>query len=283
MRKMYFFGVTTAASGIHRLFPRWTRLAGVEDATLVGVDLPLDGQPERYRDAVRVLLDDPQASGALVTSHKVQVWTHARDLFTGFDADAEMLGEVGCMVRRGARLTGSAIDTLTSGLALREFLPETPFRGHALILGAGGAGTALACHLFRDHSPAQVTLTDTVPARLELVRRLTPALVASPEQNDRLLESLPDGGLVVNATGLGKDRPGSPISDHAGFPPNTIAWDFNYRGELRFLDQARAQGARAVDGWNYFLHGWSQIMARVLGFTLTEELFAALRQAAALR
>ena len=41
--------------------------------------------------------------------------------------------------------------------------------------------------------------------------------------------------LVINATGLGKDAPGSPISDAAQFPLNGIAWDFNYRGDLVFL------------------------------------------------
>ena len=47
--------------------------------------------------------------------------------------------------------------------------------------------------------------------------------------------------MVVNATGLGKDSPGSPISDAATFPNGGIAWDFNYRGELLFLEQALSQ------------------------------------------
>jgi shikimate 5-dehydrogenase len=59
--------------------------------------------------------------------------------------------------------------------------------------------------------------------------------------------------LVVNGTGLGKDAPGSPITDAAVFPRNGIAWDFNYRGDLAFLRQARAQAPsrrlRVEDGW----------------------------------
>jgi hypothetical protein len=46
-----------------------------------------------------------------------------------------------------------------------------------------------------------------------------------------------------------------------------MAWDFNYRGDLVFLDQARAQEKSrdvvAVDGWFYFLHGWTRVMAQV--------------------
>jgi len=283
MRTMYFIGVTTASSSIHRIFPRWTELAGVAGAALVGVDIPVEAPPEACRAAVGRLRDDPTAEGALVTTHKVALWRHARDLFTGFDADAATLGEISCIVKRGERLTGLGIDTLTAGLALREILPDAPFRGHALILGAGGAAVALAVHLYRDHQPAEVTLTDISAARLDQIRRLTPArlrLISRPEDHDRLLAALPPASLVVNATGMGKDRPGSPLTAAARFPAGAVAWDFNYRGELGFLDHARAQGIRAVDGWSYFLHGWSQILSRVFGFDLTPDLFAAMREAA---
>jgi shikimate 5-dehydrogenase len=37
----------------------------------------------------------------------------------------------------------------------------------------------------------------------------------------------------------------------------------NYRGDLRFLDQARAGGQRVSDGWVYFLHGWTRSIATV--------------------
>ena len=90
----------------------------------------------------------------------------------------------------------------------------------------------------------------------------------SPELaiSDAVLETLAPGSLIVNATGLGKDAPGSPLTDEALFPHNAIAWDLNYRGELIFLDQARAatsQDVTTVDGWVYFLHGWTQVIAEV--------------------
>ena len=283
MRKMYFIGVTTGASSIHRVFPRWARLAGTEDAVLAGLDIPVHGTPEQYRAAVRAIREDPDAMGALVTTHKVGIYNHARELFTNFDADGELLGEVSCIVKRGDRLSGLAVDTLTAGLALRDIIGPALFRGHALILGAGGAGLALACHLFRQHQPARVILSDVSRARIDQIRSLTPAQCVvnlDAGENDRLLAALPLGALVVNATGMGKDRPGAPITDRAWFPPGSIAWDFNYRGDLLFLDYARAGGARAVDGWDYFLHGWSQIMARVFGFDLTPALFAAMKNEA---
>ena len=72
---------------------------------------------------------------------------------------------------------------------------------------------------------------------------------------------------IVNATGLGKDAPGSPLTGAALFPERAIAWDLNYRGDLVFLNQARAQASRRAlkveDGWTYFLHGWLQVIAEV--------------------
>ena len=89
----------------------------------------------------------------------------------------------------------------------------------------------------------------------------------TPEQNDAVLRRLSPGALVINATGLGKDAPGSPLSDAAVFPPQAIAWDLNYRGALVFLDQARRQQEprrmQVEDGWTYFIYGWTRVIAEV--------------------
>ncbi len=270
---MYFIGVTTAQSSIHSIFPHWATQAGVKDAALRCIDLPVDAAPNQYRAAVNAILQDPDAQGALVTTHKVGIFEHAADLFAEFDPDARRLGEVSCIVKRGAQLTGLAMDTVAGPLALQALDWHGPA---ALILGAGGAGLALAVSL-----PGHVILTDISAARLEKVQRLTSARceqVAGPEDNDHLLAAMPPGSLIVNATGMGKDRPGAPLTPQARFPPGALAWDLNYRGQLLFLDYARAQGIRAADGWEYFLHGWTQIMARVFGFHLTPELFEAMRK-----
>ena len=58
---------------------------------------------------------------------------------------------------------------------------------------------------------------------------------------------------MINATGMGKDLPGSPITEAGRFPMNGVAWELNYRGELQFLDQALAQrearNLTVEDGW----------------------------------
>ncbi len=96
---------------------------------------------------------------------------------------------------------------------------------------------------------------------------LETVLAPRPEDNDDVLIDLAPQSLTINATGLGKDAPGSPLSSAAVFPERGLVWELNYRGELVFLDQARAQAPsrhlKVEDGWNYFLHGWTQVIAEV--------------------
>jgi shikimate 5-dehydrogenase len=125
---------------------------------------------------------------------------------------------------------------------------------------------------------------DIEPARLEALRRVVEMIDPgakveylyheSGAENDAVLRGLPPASLVINATGMGKDRPGSPLTDRALFPEGAVVWDLNYRGDLRFLEQARSQQAQkrlsVHDGWLYFLHGWAQALAPILGVDLTD-------------
>jgi shikimate 5-dehydrogenase len=76
---------------------------------------------------------------------------------------------------------------------------------------------------------------------------------------------------------MGKDSPGSPITDSGVFPEHGIAWELNYRGELDFLHQALAQAESrhltVEDGWLYFLHGWTQVIAQVLKVNIDGRVF----------
>jgi shikimate dehydrogenase len=100
-----------------------------------------------------------------------------------------------------------------------------------------------------------------------------------------LMAALPPGSMVINATGMGKDRPGSPVTDAGLFPEGGLAWELNYRGELGFLHQAERQAKgrrlRVEDGWVYFVYGWSEAIAEVFGVELTAGLFEEMERAAA--
>lgn len=280
---MYFIGVTTSQSSIMRVFPAWADQLGI-DAQIRGLDLPIHADPPAYVRVVEFIKRDPMSLGALVTTHKLDLFRATRSLFDGVAPDTALLAEVSSISKRGAQLWGHAMDPLSSGLSLQAITPSGYWaaeEAEVLILGAGGSSLALTLYLHRLAElgvdvPHRITVTNRSLERLTEMREVHLRLgfgipvayrhTPDPRDNDRLVAALSPGSLVINATGLGKDRPGSPLTDDARFPERSIAWDFNYRGDLVFLDQARAQASRGVrveDGWLYFIHGWTRVIAEV--------------------
>jgi shikimate 5-dehydrogenase len=277
---MYFIGVSTARSSIRTVFPRWAEALGLGDVALVGIDLPVNAPAADYRRVVEFLASDPLSLGALVTTHKIDLYQACQDLFDEIDPLARLMGEVSSLSKRGGRLVAHAKDPISSGLALDAMLAPGYWArtgAEAFLMGAGGSAIAISWYLTRPERgadrPSRIVVSNRSTERLATLAGLHAELgtevevrtvhIPDPGDNDAVLAALPAGSLVVNATGLGKDAPGSPLTDAARWPAEAIAWDLNYRGDLVFLDQARAAGVRLEDGWVYFLHGWTQVIAEV--------------------
>ena len=284
---IHFVGVTTGQSSIMTVFPRWAEALGLGNCAINGIDLPLHAPAAAYREVVSFICDDPHSLGALVTAHKIDLLHAAGDLIDELDPHAAALQEVSCLSKRGGKLIGHAKDPISARLALDAIVPDGHWQrpgGDAFLMGAGGAATAITWNLMQPGAgrPGRIVVSDVDAARLDGLRRFHDSLgsgmavdyilAASAEQNDAVLTSLAKGSLVVNATGLGKDRPGSPLGAEARFPRNGIAWELNYRGNLLFLDRAEAQAAHSglttFDGWNYFLHGWTQVIAEMFAIRI---------------
>ena len=243
---------------------------------LVGVDLPLHAQPDRYREVIERIKVGPHELGGLITTHKIDVFDACHDQFDALDEYAELCGEASFLAKRGGRLLAGASDPISSGRALAEFYPDGG-GGEVLCLGGGGSAVAISVHMLQRRLASRITVVNRTAQRLAAMRDIHTKLDSDtdvryvensdPTVNDRLVSGLPPGSLVINATGMGKDRSGSPITDAALFPERGYAWDFNYRGELEFLRQARRQaGSRRLhveDGWRYFIHGWAVVMEQV--------------------
>ena len=281
---LYFIGVTTGKSSIMKVFPAWADFLGLKDAVIKGIDFKLHDDPAAYRAAVEFIRDDPLSKGALVTTHKIDLFAACKDLFDTIDPHAELMDETSCISKRGGRLVCHAKDPISSGLSIDGFLGDGYFArtgGDLFSMGAGGSTIALTWHLMRRSRgkdvPGRIVVSNRSQHRLDEIRRIHEGiesdvpvdyvLAPRPEDNDAVLAGLKPGSLVINATGLGKDAPGSPLSDAAVFPERAVAWDLNYRGDLVFLDQARAQAKsrslQVEDGWTYFIHGWTQVIAEV--------------------
>lgn len=262
-----------------------------------GVDLRIHDEYDNYRQVVAQIKYDPLSLGALVTTHKIDLLEAARDMFDYLDPYAQICGEISSISKLEGRLEGHAKDPISSGLSLDAILGENYFArtgGEVLCFGAGGSAVAMLLHLINKKNPGgrpkRFILVNRSQGRLDSAHRMvgkchTDIQVkyicnVEPLNNDIYMAALPPYSLVINATGMGKDTPGSPVTDYGYFPQHGIAWDFNYRGELDFLRQARAQASkrdlRVDDGWLYFVHGWTQVVAQVLHINFTPSLFSRL-------
>ena len=294
---MYFIGVTTGKSSIMTLFPHWAKILGI-DAVIKGIDLPIHADPAEYRAVVDFIKNDELSLGALVTTHKIDLYNACKDMFEYLDPYAVMFSELSSISKTEGRLEGYAKDPITSGLALEAFLPENFWDkgGDAYILGAGGSAISIGSYLLKqDKLPKRIVVSNRSEPRLLAIQEMFNAInpnanteyYLTPEavQADKILSTLAPNSLIINATGLGKDRPGSPLSDDCIFPENSLVWEFNYRGDLRFMHQAleqkEARNLYVEDGWIYFLHGWTQVIAEVFHLDLTPELFDAIEKKSA--
>jgi shikimate 5-dehydrogenase len=286
---LYFIGVTTAKSSIMKVFPAWAKELGLGDVQIKGMDFPLHADPAAYREAVAFIRDDALSLGALVTTHKIDLFNACRDMFDVIDPFATLMKETSCISKADGKLVCHAKDPISSGLSIDGFLGPDYFArtgAEVFSIGAGGSTIALTWHLMRKERgadvPSRIVVSNRSQARLDEIRhihteidtavKLDYVLAPTPAGNDAVLPGLKPGSLVINATGLGKDAPGSPLTDAAVFPQGAVVWDLNYRGDLVFLDQARAQekarGLKVVDGWTYFIHGWTQVIAEVFHITI---------------
>ena len=169
---------------------------------------------------------------------------------------------------------------------MEEFIPKNYWKEHpdagVMIMGAGGSAISMCSYYMRNagkgNDPAKIVVANRSVPRLEEIRRINEEmnemdipteyyLTPNPGQNDDVLAGMGQGSLIINATGLGKDRPGSPLTNNAVFPEGALVWEINYRGERTFMHQAEGQARernlQVIDGWMYFIFGWTQVIAEV--------------------
>lgn len=288
----YFIGVTTAKSSIMKVFPEWAKYLGLGDCPIKGIDCKWHDEPQVYRKVVNFIKNDKNSLGGLVTTHKIDLLTACKDMFEELDPYAELLGEISSISKKDGKLVGHAKDPITSGLSLEAFCPKDYWSktgAEMCLLGAGGSSLALTTYFMKSKPknewPSKIYVTNRSLPRLEEMQKIHGELKSglnveyfhcpTAEHNDAVVNRLKPGSMVVNATGLGKDAPGSPITDAAQFPMNGFAWEFNYRGDLVFLDQAnaqkKAQKLTVEDGWIYFIHGWTRVIAEVFHIDIPTE------------
>ena len=80
-----------------KVFPAWAAHLGLKDAVIKGIDFPLHADAVSYRQAVEFIKHDPLSLGALVTTHKIDLFQACKDMFDVIDPHAATMGETSCI------------------------------------------------------------------------------------------------------------------------------------------------------------------------------------------
>jgi shikimate dehydrogenase len=230
-----------------RLHGFWLRRLGID-----GAYVPLPVPPERFEQAIRGIAAAGFRGVNVTLPHKLA----ALALCDEVDAFARRAGAVNTLVFDDGRILGSNTDGYGFLANLRAHDLD-PRAGPALILGAGGAGRAIAAALQAEGVP--VTLANRHLARAEAVAADLPQadgqhpVIAAGWQ--QIADLLPRHALLVNATSLGMTgQPRLPLNLAPARADLAVA-DIVYVPErTALLQDAQARGLRTVGGLGMLLH-----------------------------
>lgn len=173
------------------------------------------------------------------------------------DEGARRIGAVNTIVRREGRLAGYNTDREGFARALDE-AGFAPRGAQAVVLGAGGAGRAVAVALVEAQA-GTIFVADAVPNRADTLtgdlKRLTApgtTITWCYWGDGAFLRALADCRLLVNCTPVGmkhSDTEGQSPIDAELIPSDCLAFDLVYNPpETPFLAAARSRGARTMSG-----------------------------------
>jgi shikimate dehydrogenase len=165
------------------------------------------------------------------------------------DPTAAALGAVNCVVRRGEVLAGHNTDGagLVDSLRVDEDLDVAGLR--CVVLGAGGAGRAVAHALGRAGAASVVVVNRTRE------RAVAAAGLAGPVGVVGEPEAVGDADLVVNATPVGMGADAQLPLDPGLLGSGQVVVDLVYHpAHTPLVDAAAAAGARAIGGLGMLVH-----------------------------
>ena len=215
--------------------------------------LAFDVDPARLGGALHGIADLNFAGVNLTVPHKIL----ALDIVDEVDKQARLLGAVNTVIVDGHELHGFNTDGYGFVRGLREDFGLELRGRRVLILGAGGAGRALAIQAAMDGAAAIFLANRTVSKAFQVVgeiRKIVPHAftVALPLQPAHIAKHLDEVDLVVNATSIGLGDDASPIPAQI-LTPDLFVLDLIYR-PTRLLREAASAGCTVSDGETMLLH-----------------------------
>lgn len=216
--------------------------------------LAFNVDPANLRSALLGARDMGLRGVNLTVPHKIL----ALDIVDEVDVDARRLGAVNTISIENGKLRGFNTDGYGIAKAIREEF-NFGFKGkRVLVLGAGGAGRAIAVKAALDGAlrvyVANRTAVKIEPIAAEIAKTKSECRAVGMTA-DALVAVMPDIDLLINATSVGLKK-GETLGLPASlFTPQLFVYDTIYRpAETELLKTAAEAGARTANGLSMLLH-----------------------------
>ena len=189
----------------------------------------------------------------LTVPHKIA----AVDLVDEVDPEARQLGAVNTIVVENNRLLGYNTDGFGFAKAIQEEFNFTLKDKRVLVLGAGGAGRAIAVKCVLDGAET-VWVANRTPGKAAAIQQFAGiggVVVPIPLTNEAVQQVIRKVDLLVNATSVGLRAGDSLGLEPALFTSRLHVYDTIYQpAETELLKLAHAAGAKCANGLSMLLH-----------------------------
>ncbi|MGD0017322.1 MAG: shikimate dehydrogenase [Verrucomicrobiia bacterium] len=190
----------------------------------------------------------------LTVPHKVL----ALDIVDEVAEEARKLGAINTVLIEDGKLRGFNTDGYGFAKAIKEEFNFTLKGKRVLVLGAGGAGRAIAVQCALDGA-ARVFVSNRTTAKIDPIAKeiatTKTAFSAVALTTDGIARVIHDVDLLVNATSVGLREGESLGLDAKLFLPRLFVYDAIYRpARTELLRTAAAAGAKTANGLGMLLH-----------------------------
>jgi len=190
----------------------------------------------------------------VTTPHKTAIVKFLDEL----DKTAQEVGAVNTILNDEGRLIGYNTDGLGAVRALEE-QNEDPSDKRIVLIGAGGAATAIAFTLARRARSIFIlnrTQHKAVKLAKDIKRKLMKKVSAGSLTRDLLLETLRDADILINATSIGMyPKSKQTVATRKILHSGMVVFDIVYDPvKTLLLSEAEAAGAKTIPGVGMLVH-----------------------------
>jgi shikimate dehydrogenase len=219
--------------------------------------------PDELGGALKLIRELDFVGLNLTVPHKIAALDHVAQV----DPAARKVGAINVIAIQNGKATGFNTDGLGFSRAIREEFVVDLRDLRVMVLGAGGAGRAIARQCAMENCERLVIVNRTFDKAKQLADQLgeffagpkvlgpVARLQAVPWEESAFRFQVANIDLIVNATPLGLSRTDSPPLPARLLAPHLMIYDTVYaRGQTPFVAAASEAGARGASGLSMLLH-----------------------------